>query len=69
MYKCAGQATYIDDVVSLLNGALGVEAERGVNFCGDLARDDFKDLRTELDEEVVESSIDLSVDVATLSQL
>ena len=48
------------------DGRLGVERERGIDLGGDLAGDDLEDLGAELDEEVVQGSIDLLVDGATL---
>lgn len=51
---------------SLVNGFLGVERESGIDLSGDLAGDNLKNLAAELDEEVVESRVDLSVNGTTL---
>lgn len=51
----------------LVDGALGVEGERGIDLSRDLAGDDLENLLAELDEEAVEGGIDLGVDVATLA--
>lgn len=56
-------ATYVDNVQCLLNGLLCVEGESGVDLGGDLARNDLQDLCTELNQEVVEGSVNLLVDV------
>jgi hypothetical protein len=53
----------------LLTRLLGVEGESSVNFCGDLAGHNLEDLRTELNEESVESGVDLFVDIFALTVL
>lgn len=60
------KSTYVNDVQGLVNGGFGVEGEAGVNLGGYLAGDDLEDLLAELDEEGVESSVDLVVDGAAL---
>lgn len=51
----------------LLNRSLGVEGEAGVDLSRDLAGDDLQDFPAELNQESVNSSIDLAVDITTLS--
>lgn len=58
---------YLDDTQGLVDGGLGVEGESGVNLGGDLAGDDGENLTAELDQQAVESVVDLAVDVAALS--
>lgn len=50
----------------LVDGSLGVEGEAGVNLGGDLAGNDVEDLLAELNQETVESVVNLGVDVTTL---
>lgn len=50
----------------LINRTLLIEGEAGVDLSGDLSWDDLEDLASELDEETVKGSIDLSVDIATM---
>lgn len=57
---------YLDDAEGLVDGGLGVEGESGVNLGGDLAGDDGENLTAELDQQAVESVVDLAVEVATL---
>lgn len=57
---------YLDDVQSLVDGLLGVKGESSVNLGRDLAGDDSKNLTAELDQQAVESVVDLAVDVTTL---
>lgn len=57
---------YLDDVQSLVDGLLGVEGESSVDLGGDLAGDDGENLTAELDQQAVESMVDLALDVATL---
>lgn len=57
---------YLDDVQSLVDGLLGVEGESSVDLGGDLAGDDGENLTAELDQQAVESVVDLALDVATL---
>jgi hypothetical protein len=58
--------TYLDDVEGLVDGALGVEGQLGVDLGRDLAGDDLQDLLAELDQEAVQGGLDLIVDGATL---
>lgn len=51
----------------LVDGGLGVEGESGVNFGGDLAGDNGENLLAELDQQAVESSVDLVVEVTALA--
>lgn len=51
----------LDDVKGLVDGSLGVEGEPGINLSGDLAGDDLEDLLAELNEKVVEGSVDLLI--------
>lgn len=51
----------------LVDGLLGVEGESSVHLGGDLAGDDGENLTAELDQQAVESVVDLALDVATLS--
>lgn len=53
--------TYLDDVKGLVNGGLGVEGQLGVDLSRDLTGDDLQDLLAELNEEAVQSSLDLLV--------
>ena len=64
MIWCSG--TDLDDLQSLVDGSLGVERETGVNLGRNLAGDDLEDLTTELNQESVESIVDLLVQAATL---
>lgn len=57
---------YLDDVQSLVDRLLGVKGESSVNLGRDLAGDDGENLTAELDQQAVESVVDLAVDVATL---
>ena len=61
-----GREPYLDDVESLLDGLLGVEGESGVDLSRDLARDDLEDLLAELDQEAVQSVLDLRVNITAL---
>ena len=58
--------SYVDDVQSFLDRGLGVEGEASVHFRRDLSRYDLQDLLTKLDEETVESGVDLLVKIFTL---
>lgn len=51
---------------SLVDGGLLVEGEASINLSGDLSWDDSENLLSELDEESVESSIDLGVNVRSV---
>lgn len=53
------RAAYLDEVEGLIDRGLGVEGEAGVDLGGDAAGDDLKDLSAELDQETVESRVDL----------
>lgn len=59
--------TYLDDVQGLVDGGLGVEGESGINLGGDLAGDDGENLLAELNQQAVESSVDLVVEVTALA--
>jgi len=56
----------IDDVESLVDGGLLVEGETGINFGGDLSRDNGENFLSELDEESVKGSIDLGIEVSAV---
>ena len=58
--------TNINDMESLVDGALDVEGEASVDFGGDLARDDLENLFAEFDEETVEGRVDLLIYVFAL---
>lgn len=58
--------TYVDDPEGLVNAALLVERVGSVHLSGDLARDNVQNLLAELDEEEVQSVLDLLVDVLAL---
>lgn len=58
---------YLDDLEGLVDGGLGVEGQVGVDLGGDLAGDDLEDLGAELDQEAVESKLDLLLGRAALS--
>lgn len=60
--------TYIEDVEGFIDRGLHVEGEACVDFGGDFARNDFKDLLAELDEEAVKGRIDLLVYIFALHQ-
>lgn len=63
-YSChCSYSTHVNDVKGLVNRSLGVKGESGVNFGGNLARNDLQDLLSELDKETVEGSINLLIDV------
>ena len=51
----------------LVNGALGVKGQLGVDLSGDLAGDDLQDLLAELDEEAVQGGLNLLIEAAALS--
>lgn len=53
--------TYVDDVQRLLHRGLGVKAEPGVDLCADLSGDELQDLLAKLDEQSIESSVDLVI--------
>jgi hypothetical protein len=57
---------YLDDGEGLVDGALGVKGQLGVDLGGDLAGNDLEDLLAELNEETVQGGIDLLVDGAAL---
>lgn len=59
------KTTHLDNVQGLVNAGLGVERETGIDLGGDLAGNDLQDLLAELNQETVEGSIDLGVDVLT----
>lgn len=56
------QVTYLDDLKGLVDGALGVEGQLGVDLSGDLAGNDLEDLLAELNQQAVQGGIDLLVD-------
>jgi hypothetical protein len=56
----------LDDVQSLINGGLGVERPASINLGGNLSGDNVENLRAELDEQVVEGGVDLSVNITAL---
>jgi len=56
----------LNDVKGLVNGSLGGERETGIDLSGDLSWDNLQDLLSELDEELVEGSVDLLVDGGAL---
>lgn len=58
--------THINNLEGLVNGALGIKGQLGVNLGGDTAGDDVENLLAELDEEAVEGVVDLLVNGATL---
>lgn len=62
----ATRRTYLNNLERLVDGALGVEGQVGVDLSGDLAGDDLQDLGAELDEQTVEGELDLLVGGATL---
>jgi hypothetical protein len=53
-------------VQSLINGGLGVERPASINLGGNLSGDNVENLRAELDEQVVEGGVDLSVNITAL---
>jgi hypothetical protein len=57
----------LNDVQSLFDGCLCVEREAGINFSGNLSRDNLQDLLAELGEQAVERSIHLLVNVAAVA--
>jgi hypothetical protein len=59
-------AVKLDQVESLVDGGFGVERVTGVDLGRDLSGDDLENLLTELNEETVESIVNLLVDRATL---
>lgn len=70
MFHCLlirSDPAYLDDVKGLVDGSLGVEGETSIDLGGDLAGDDLENLLAELDEKVVEGSVDLLVKSLALS--
>jgi hypothetical protein len=63
----AGTTSYVNNVKRLVDGGLGVERESGIDLGGDLARNDLEDLLAELDEQVVESPVDLLLQIPALA--
>jgi hypothetical protein len=57
----------LDDVKGLVDGSLGVEGPTSIDLSGDLAGDDLEDLLAELNEKVVEGSVDLLIKSLALS--
>lgn len=55
-------SSYLDDLEGLVDGALGVEGQLGVDLSGDLAGDDLQDLLAELNQETVQSGLNLLID-------
>lgn len=53
---------YLDDVKSLVDGALGIERESSVDFGGNLSWHDGQDFLSELNQKTVKSGINLLVD-------
>jgi hypothetical protein len=58
---------YLDDVKGLVDGSLGVEGPTSIDLSGDLSGDDLEDLLAELNEKVVEGSVDLLIKSLALS--
>jgi hypothetical protein len=61
--------TYIENVAGLLNRLLGVEREACVDLCRDFAGHDLEDFLAELNEETVQSGIDLLVKALALGDI
>ena len=59
-------SSYIDNMQGLFDRCFGIERESGIDLRRDLARNDLEDLCAELHEEIVQGSINLLVDVATV---
>lgn len=57
---------YLDDAERLVDGRLLVERVVGINLRGHLSGDDLEDLATKLNEELVESGIDLLINILAL---
>lgn len=53
---------YLDDLKGLLDGALSVEGQLGIDLSRDLAGNDLQDLLAELDQQAVHGGLDLLVD-------
>jgi hypothetical protein len=53
--------TYLNNVQRLFYRRLGVKAQPSINFCRDLARNNFQDLLSELYEQCIKSRLDLLV--------
>lgn len=56
----------LNEVKGLVDRGLGVEGEASIDLGRNLAGDDLENLLAELDEEAVESIVDLGIDAATL---
>ena len=56
-----------DQPAGLLDGALGVEREPGIDLGRDAARDDLEDLLAEGDEQAIDAGFDLGVEVVALA--
>ncbi len=58
--------TNVNNVKSFLDRALNVEGETGVDFRGNLAGDNCKDLLPKFDKQAVQGRVDLLVNVFAL---
>ena len=58
--------TYINNVKSLFDGSFGVEREPSIDLSGDFAWNDLQNFLAELDEEIVEGSINLVISVLAM---
>ena len=61
MFNPCGHCTYIDDVKGLVDGALDIKGETGIDFRGDPARDDIEDLFAKFDQQSIKRCVDFLV--------
>ena len=59
--------SYLDDLKGLVDGALGVEGQLGIDLSRDLTGNDLQDLLAELNQETVQSGLNLLIDGLALS--
>ena len=57
---------YINDVESFLDGAFCIEAQTGIDLCRNLAWDDLENFLAKLNQQPIESSVNLFGLVATV---
>lgn len=61
-YSC----TYLDDLEGLVDGALGVEGQLGIDLGRNLTGNDLQNLQAELDQEAVQGGVNLLIDSLAL---
>ena len=55
--------THLKNVQGLVNGSLCIKRESRIYFCGNLSWDNLQDLLSELNQETVQSSVDLVIEI------